>query len=93
MRSLLRCLTLFLLLVSCLAVTASATDLDVSLATDCFSNGQCVLQQGIPGLPASGSATFSGTTWSYQFLTANLSRGTTPCMGTLLVSALAGHSQ
>jgi hypothetical protein len=52
-------LTLFLLFISCCARTAVATDLDVFLSTNCqFPDGQCILQQGISGLPASGSATF-----------------------------------
>lgn len=71
MRNLLGCLTVFLLFVSGSAVTAWANDLDVSLTTDCSSNGICFLSLGQgPGAPASGNATFSGTPWSYQFVTA-----------------------
>ncbi len=71
MQSFLRCFALALFM--CMSAAAAlASDLDVHLDTDCQPpSGSCVLQQGIPGLPASGSATFSGTPWSYKFLTAN----------------------
>jgi hypothetical protein len=70
MRNFLRCFCLALLLMCVSAGSALANDLDVNLTTDCFTNGECVLSQGDPGLPAMGSADFLGTPWTYQFLTA-----------------------
>ena len=70
-RNTLRCFSLLLLLVTCSAAAAWADDLNVSLTTDCHSNGGCFLDQGIGGLAASGNASFMGTPWTYEFLTAN----------------------
>jgi len=72
MRNLLRCVSGLLLLVCSSAVTTWASDLEVHLSIICRPpDGFCQLSdEGIPDRPAMGTATFSNTPWSFQFVTA-----------------------
>jgi len=68
MRNLLRCLTV-VLLASCSAIAALANDLEAHLDIVCIPPyGSCSYQPGIPDQPVSGDVVFSGTPWSYHFL-------------------------